>query len=121
MINIIRERIRSLSTRAKLLLLINSDLLMAMMSWIIFGPPLINFIGTEFRYSIFETIFNQFLQFLIPAVSAISFMWFFGFYKSLIKFFDSMDVIFTAAVGSLIFGFGWTLIYIGQINSTIQI
>ena len=43
-------------------------------------------------------------------------MWFFGFYRSLIRFFDSMDAILTALIGSLIFGFGWTLIYLSQLN-----
>ena len=43
-------------------------------------------------------------------------MWFFGFYRSLIRFFDSMDAILTALIGSLIFGFGWALIYLSQLN-----
>ena len=29
-----------------------------------------------------------------------------------------MDAIFVAIIGSLIFGFGWALIYLGQINIT---
>ena len=118
MINTIRKRLKLLSAKSKLFLLILSDIFMAMTAWIVFGPPLINYIGTEFRYSILSTIFDQFFQFLIPAFSAILFMWLLGFYRSLIRFFDSMDSILTALIGSLIFGFGWTLIYLTQINFT---
>ena len=89
---------------------------MALSAWIIFGPPLINYIGTEFKYSILDTIFDQFFQFFMPVLSAIIFMWFFGFYRSLIRFFNSTDAILTALVGSLIFGFGWAIIYLSEIN-----
>ena len=116
MINTIRKRLKLLDAKSKLFLLILSDIFMAMTAWIVFGPPLINYIGTEFRYSILSTIFDQFFQFLIPAFSAILFMWLLGFYRSLIRFFDSMDAILTALIGSLIFGFGWTLIYLSQLN-----
>ena len=90
--------------------------MMALSAWIIFGPPLINYIGTEFKYSILDTIFDQFFQFFIPVLFAIIFMWFFGFYRSLIRFFNSTDAILTALVGSLIFGFGWAIIYLSAIN-----
>ena len=116
MINLMRQRLRLLSSKSKLLLLIFSDILMAMTAWVVFGPPLINYIGTEFSYPILNTIYDQFFQFLIPALCSIFFMWFFGFYRSLIRFFDSMDAILTALIGSLIFGFGWTLIYLSQLN-----
>ena len=116
MINLMRQRLRLLSSKSKLLLLIFSDILMAMTAWVVFGPPLINYIGTEFSYPILNTIYDQFFQFLIPALCSIFFMWFFGFYRSLIRFFDSMDAILTALIGSLIFGFGWALIYLSQLN-----
>ncbi len=116
MINLMRQRLQLLSSKSKLFLLFFSDILMAMTAWVVFGPPLINYIGTEFSYPILKTIYDQFLQFLIPALCSIFFMWFFGFYRSLIRFFDSMDAILTALIGSLIFGFGWALIYLSQLN-----
>ena len=116
MINLMRQRLRLLSSKSKLFLLFFSDILMAMTAWVVFGPPLINYIGTEFSYPILKTIYDQFFQFLIPALCSIFFMWFFGFYRSLIRFFDSMDAILTALIGSLIFGFGWALIYLSQLN-----
>ena len=111
-----RQRLQLLSSKSKLFLLFFSDILMAMTAWVVFGPPLINYIGTEFSYPILKTIYDQFFQFLIPALCSIFFMWFFGFYRSLIRFFDSMDAILTALIGSLIFGFGWALIYLSQLN-----
>ena len=116
MINLMRQRLRLLTSKSKLILLFFSDILMAMTAWVVFGPPLINYIGTEFSYPILKTIYDQFFQFLVPALCSIFFMWFFGFYRSLIRFFDSMDAILTALIGSLIFGFGWTLIYLSQLN-----
>lgn len=116
MINLTRQRLRLLSSQSKVILMILNDIMMAMTAWIVFGPPLINYIGTEFSYPILETIYDQFFQFFIPTLSAIFFMWFFGFYRSLIRFFDSMDAILTALIGSVIFGFGWALIYLGQLN-----
>ena len=111
-----RQRLQLLSSKSKLFLLFFSDILMAMTAWVVFGPPLINYIGTEFSYPILKTIYDQFFQFLVPALCSIFFMWFFGFYRSLIRFFDSMDAILTALIGSLIFGFGWALIYLSQLN-----
>ena len=116
MISLIRRRLQLLSSKSKLIILIFSDIMMALSAWIIFGPPLINYIGTEFKYSILDTIFDQFFQFFIPVLFAIIFMWFFGFYRSLIRFFNSTDAILTALVGSLIFGFGWAIIYLSAIN-----
>ena len=116
MINLTRQRLRLLSSQSKVILMILNDIMMAMTAWIVFGPPLINYIGTEFSYPILETIYDQFFQFFIPTLSAIFFMWFLGFYRSLIRFFDSMDAILTALIGTLIFGFGWALIYLSQLN-----
>ena len=79
MIKQIRHKLQILSSRSKLFLLISNDVFMAMVAWIVFGPPLINYIGTEFKNSILDTIFDQFFQFFIPTLLAIIFMWFLGF------------------------------------------
>jgi len=44
-------------------------------------------------------------------------MYLFGLYKSLIRFFDSMDYLLICSVGSMIFGFGTSIIYIFQFSS----
>ena len=83
---------------------------MAFIAWTIFGPPLINAVGTDFTISIWDTINDKFFQFLFPAMSAILFMYFFRWRRSL-RFFDSMDSLATSMAGSLIFGFMWSLIF----------
>ena len=41
-----------------------------------------------------------------------------GFYKSIIKFFDSRDSIFVSVSGSLLFGFSWAVFYIFQFSDS---
>lgn len=111
----LRRKLSGLSRKPKILLLFFSDVLMGCLAWIIFGPPLVNAVATEFTISLISTILNQFHHFFVPAVISITFMYFFGFYRSLIRFFDSMDSIVTSMIGSIIFGFGWSLIYLSQL------
>ena len=112
--NVIGNRLSSLNRKTKLAIIVSSDLIMALTAWIIFGPPLINAVGTNFSITIFDTVLNQFFQFFFPAILAILFMNFFGFYRSIIRFFDSVDSILVSIFGSMIFGFGWSLIYLSQ-------
>ena len=42
------------------------------------------------------------------------YLYVFGFYKSLIKFFDSKDSIIISLIGSLVFGFSWALLHVYQ-------
>lgn len=49
-----------------------------------------------------------------PILFSLFFLYLFGFYKSLIKFFDSKDSILLSIVGSLIFGISWSFFYINQ-------
>ena len=112
----ITSKLSSLGRKPKLIVLILSDILMGFIAWTIFGPPLINAIGTNFKISIWLTISSQILQFLFPIIIAILFMYFFGFYRSLIRFFDSMDSLVTSITGSLIFGFLWAFIFLNQLS-----
>ncbi len=106
----------SLGRKPKLIVLILSDVLMGFIAWTIFGPPLINAVGTDFKVSIWATIGSQISQFLFPIIIAILFMYLFGFYRSLIRFFDSMDSLVTSITGSLIFGFMWAFIFLNQLS-----
>ena len=84
--NVIGNRLSSLNRKTKLAIIVSSDLIMALTAWIIFGPPLINAVGTNFSITILDTVINQFFQFFFPAVLAVLFMNFFGFYRSIIRF-----------------------------------
>ena len=112
--NVIGNRLSSLNRKTKLAIIVSSDVIMALTAWIIFGPPLINAVGTNFSITILDTVLNQFFQFFFPVVLAVLFMNFFGFYRSIIRFFDSVDSIVVSIFGSMIFGFGWSLIYLSQ-------
>jgi FlaA1/EpsC-like NDP-sugar epimerase len=57
---------------------------------------------------------SQWLNFIVPASFSILYLYFFGFYRSLIKFFDSKDAIFLCITGSLVFGFVWAIMHIYQ-------
>jgi FlaA1/EpsC-like NDP-sugar epimerase len=52
--------------------------------------------------------------FFLPAFLFLAYFYFFGYYKSLIRFFDSRDSILLCVSGSLIFGFSWAALYIEQ-------
>ena len=113
---IIRNKFSNLGRKTKLLILFFSDILMGFVAWTVFGPPLINAVGTDFEISIWDTISNQFFQFIFPVSIAIIFMYLLGFYRSLIRFFDSMDSLVTSITGSLIFGFSWAFIFLNQLS-----
>ena len=113
---VIRNKFSNLGRKTKLLILFFSDILMGFVAWTVFGPPLINAVGTDFEISIWDTISGQFFQFIFPVSIAIIFMYLFGFYRSLIRFFDSMDSLVTSITGSLIFGFSWAFIFLNQLS-----
>ena len=89
-----------------------SDFLLAFISWFTFGPPLTTSIATSFDIRPFEYVFNNRLQFLLPFLITISTLYFLGFYKTLIRFFDPVDSIGASSFSSLIFGSSWAFLYI---------
>ena len=107
-------KLRSLTRKQKLLILISSDGLIAFFCWIVFGPPFSFMIATNFELSLSEIIYENYLSFFIPFIFTFFYFYFSGFYRSLLKFFDSKDSILRAIIGSLIFGFFWGAIYLYQ-------
>lgn len=110
------SKLANSNRKTKLTFLLLSDFLMGLIAWIIFGPPLVNAVATEFEITILDTFLNQFSHYFIPTFLAVLFMYAFGFYRSLIRFYDSMDAIKISIIGSLIFGFGWSFIYSSQLT-----
>ena len=112
--NTIAYLLINLSRRNKLLILIFTDCLIAFSCWVVFGPPFSLLIATDFQKSLFELIAANYISFVIPF--ALTFLYFFmaGFYRSLMKFFDSKDSIFRAMIGSFLFGFTWGAVYLAQ-------
>jgi FlaA1/EpsC-like NDP-sugar epimerase len=106
--------LRKLPRVNKLLMLIIADFFIAFFCWVVFGPPASFMIASNFESSLFNIIKNNFLSFLIPFILTFLYLTWSGFYRSLMKFFDSKDSIFRALIGSAIFGFSWGLTYLFQ-------
>ena len=112
--NFIGAKLNSLQRSHKTILLVLNDLFLAFTCWLVFGPPMATIISNEISFSLAGLIQSQVYSFAIPAFLFLSYFYFFGYYKSLIRFFDSRDSIFLCVSGSLLFGFSWAIIYILQ-------
>ena len=106
--------LRNLSRNKKFGLIFFADFITAFLCWIIFGPPLTFLIATNFSESLLTIIYDNIISFIVPALMLFMYFFLFGFYKSLLKFFDSKDSIFRAMIGSFIFGFAWGIVYLAQ-------
>lgn len=106
--------LRDLSRKKKILVLVSTDCLIAFFCWLVFGPPLTFLIASEFSNSLYSLIFSNFQSFIIPFALTFLYFYFSGFYRSLMKFFDSKDSIFRALIGAFIFGFSWGAAYLYQ-------
>jgi len=106
--------LKNLDRRNKLLVIIIADLNIAFLCWLVFGPPTSIMIASSFQTPLSSIIYNNFLSFIIPATLTFIYFIFSGFYRSLMKFFNSQDSIFRSLMGSLIFGFSWGVVYLYQ-------
>ncbi len=114
--NLIGTKLNSLQRTYKTILVLANDLFLAFVCWMVFGPPMAIIISSEFASDLFTVMRSQIYSFLFPAFLFLSYFYFFGYYKSLIRFFDSRDSIFLCVSGSLLFGFSWASIYILQFD-----
>ena len=114
--NLVGTKLNSLHRRQKTVLVLLNDLFIAFICWIVFGPPMATIISSELSSDLWSIIQSQKLSFIFPAFFFLIYFYFFGYYKSLIRYFDSRDSIFVCVSGSLIFGFSWAGIYILQFD-----
>jgi len=112
--NLIGTKLNSLQRTQKTILVLLNDLLLSFVCWIVFGPPMATIISSELSADLWSIIDSQKYSFIFPAIIFLVYFYFFGYYKSLIRYFDSRDSIFVCVSGSLIFGFSWATIYILQ-------
>jgi FlaA1/EpsC-like NDP-sugar epimerase len=112
--NLIGTKLNSLQRTQKTILVLLNDLFLSFVCWIVFGPPMATIISSELSADLWSIIDSQKYSFIFPAIIFLVYFYFFGYYKSLIKYFDSRDSIFVCVSGSLIFGFSWATIYILQ-------
>ncbi len=106
--------LKELTRKQKLAFLIISDFIIAFLCWVIFGPPFAFLIATNFSSTLWSLILQNIISFIIPFILTLTYFYISGFYRSLMKFFDSKDSVFRALIGSIIFGFSWGLVYIYQ-------
>ena len=104
----------NLSRKSKLLVVLTNDFLLALICWLVFGPPMATYIASEFSTGILDIFMSEWLSFVLPASAAIIYLYIFGFYRTIIKFFDSKDSILISLIGSMIFGGSWAVFHIYQ-------
>ena len=112
--NSLVNNLHTLGRNLKLLIMLLNDVLLALVCWVIFGPPMATVIASEFSSDILQILYSEWMSFLLPVTFALLYLYFFGFYKSLIKFFDSKDSIFLSLTGAMIFGYSWSIIHVYQ-------
>ena len=112
--NLIGTKLNSIKRIYKTILVILNDLFLAFTCWLVFGPPMATIISNESSYTFAGLIQAQIYSFALPAFLFLSYFYFFGYYKSLIRFFDSRDSIFLCVSGSLLFGFSWAVMNVLQ-------
>jgi FlaA1/EpsC-like NDP-sugar epimerase len=108
------SKIQNFTRKSKLLIVITNDVLLALICWLVFGPPMATYIASEFSTGILDILMREWLSFVLPASAAIIYLYAFGFYRSIIKFFDSKDSILISLIGSMIFGGSWAVLHIYQ-------
>ena len=114
--NLIGKTLNALPRKKKTILVLLNDLFLSFICWLVFGPPIATVLSSEFSASFQTLILGQIYSFAIPSLLFLSYFYFFGYYRSLIKYFDSRDSILLCVSGSLLFGFSWAAIYILQFN-----
>lgn len=112
--NKLAKNLRNLDRSSKLLIIFFADFLIAFLCWVVFGPPTSILIASSFASPLTSIIFDNLISFLIPALLTFLYFMYSGFYRSLMKFFNSKDSIFRSLIGASIFGFSWALVYLYQ-------
>ena len=114
--SLIVTKLNSLTRPIKTLLVFLNDLFLAFVCWLVFGPPMATIISDQNSFNIIEVVYSQIYTFVFPALLFLFYLYFFGYYRSVIRFFDSRDSIFVCVSGSLLYGFSWASIYILQFD-----
>jgi len=114
--NLMEKKLNSLTRPFKTLLVLLNDLFLAFACWLVFGPPMATIISDQNSFNLLEVIYSQIYTFVFPVLLFLFYLYLFGYYRSLIRFFDSRDSIFLSISGSLLYGFSWASIYILQFD-----
>ena len=108
----IRIYLNKFSRRSKVLILLLVDAFTAFICWIVFSEPLSTVLAYNFSVNIFNIITEKIHGFIIPFLLSSTFFIATGFYRSLVRFFDSNDKAFNQLIGCYIFGISWAVIFL---------
>ena len=86
--NLIGQKLNALPRFYKIILVLLNDLFLAFTCWMVFGPPMASIISSDIKISLFELVISQIYSFIVPAFLFLSYFYFFGYYKSVMRFFD---------------------------------
>ena len=114
--NLMATKLNSLTRTIKTLLVLLNDLFLAFVCWLVFGPPMATIISDQYSFNLTEVIFSQIYTFVFPTLFFLLYVYFFGYYRSVLRFFDSRASIFVCVSGSLLYGFSWASIYTLQFD-----
>jgi UDP-N-acetylglucosamine 4,6-dehydratase len=104
-------QIRALSRNKKILLVIITDLAVALSCWVVFGPPLSVLLNAAFDIDLLDIILINHLNFIIPFMITCCYFYVSGLYRSSIRFSDSRYTMVRSIKGAFIFGISWGFIY----------
>jgi FlaA1/EpsC-like NDP-sugar epimerase len=110
--NKILNTVKSLSRRKKIFILLLVDLVMCLISWIIFGPPMSVLMASNYQIDLKTIISQNLLNFIVPCISVFIYFSISGFYRSSLRFSESKDLTIRSLNGALIFGSIWGLVYL---------
>lgn len=108
----IRSYLNNFSRKGKLLVLLIADAITAFLCWAIFGQPLATVLAYNFTVDLLSVINENIISFVIPFLLSSAYFIFTGFYRSLVRFFDSTDKIFNQFIGCAIFGLTWSGLFL---------
>ena len=96
--------ILNLSRRLKITILASTDAILALLSWVIIGPPLASFFNTGKLETLLYSISSNLMGFLAPMIMTIIFFHLNDMYRSISRFYEPSKHIFTNLAGGFIFG-----------------
>jgi FlaA1/EpsC-like NDP-sugar epimerase len=109
--------ILNLSRRLKITILASTDAILALLSWVIIGPPLASFFNTGKLETLLYSISSNLMGFLAPMIMTIIFFHLNDMYRSISRFYEPSKHIFTNLAGGFIFGMSWSAIYLYKVGS----
>ena len=108
----LRSYLNNFSRKRKLLVLLIADAITAFLCWAIFGQPLATVLAYNFSIDLFSVINENISSFVFPFILSSIYFIATGFYRSLVRFFDSTDKTFNQFIGCIIFGMSWAIIFL---------